>query len=131
QLNAEAERIMERHSKAISRQVSKLNYERVTNALANLRQSMDAQPFEPGRFQEDFDTAHRLVDEHLAPWRKSETRELIESIGVAVLVALSLRAVVVEAFKIPSGSMLPTLQIDDHIFVNKFTYGPKLPLLGT
>src|SRR5690606_37684956 len=85
----------------------------------------------PGRFQEDFDTAHRLVDEHLAPWRKSETRELIESIGVAVLVALSLRAVAVEAFKIPSGSMLPTLQIDDHIFVNKFTYGPKLPLLGT
>jgi signal peptidase I len=131
QLNAEAERILERHGKAIAREVSKINYERVTNSLANLRQSMDAQPFEPRRFQEHFDMAHRLVDEHLAPWRKSETRELVESIGVAVLVALSLRAVVVEAFKIPSGSMLPTLQIDDHIFVNKFTYGPKLPFIGT
>jgi signal peptidase I len=131
QLCAEAERILERHSKAITRDVSRVNQERVTQALANLRQTMEAQPFEPGRFQEHLDVAHRLVDEHLAPWRKSETRELVESIGVAVLVALSLRAVVVEAFKIPSGSMLPTLQIDDHIFVNKFTYGPKLPLVGT
>lgn len=131
QLSAEADRILERHSKAIAREVSKVNQERITVALANLRQSMEAQPFEPGRFQEHLDTAHRLVDNHLAPWRKSETRELIESVGVAVLVALSLRAVVVEAFKIPSGSMLPTLQIDDHIFVNKFTYGPKLPLIGT
>jgi signal peptidase I len=40
-----------------------------------------------------------------------------------------LRALIVEAFKIPSGSMKPTLQIGDHIFVNKFVYGPKLPLL--
>ncbi len=38
-----------------------------------------------------------------------------------------LRAFVVEAFKIPSGSMIPTLMIGDHIFVNKFTYGPLVP----
>jgi signal peptidase I len=46
-------------------------------------------------------------------------------------VALLLRAFVVEAFKIPSGSMLPTLQIQDHIFVNKLAYGPTLPFVGT
>jgi signal peptidase I len=38
---------------------------------------------------------------------------------------------VVEAFKIPSGSMLPTLQIGDHIFVNKFIYGPEVPFTKT
>jgi signal peptidase I len=54
-------------------------------------------------------------------------REYIESIAVAVGVAMSLRAFVVEAFKIPSGSMIPTLQIGDHIFVNKFAYGPAIP----
>src|SRR4030095_623687 len=66
----------------------------------------------------------------LSRWRKSELREYIESIGVAVMVAVLLRALVVEAFKIPSGSMLPTLQIGDHIFVNKFIYGPMVPLLN-
>ena len=45
-------------------------------------------------------------------------RESIESIGVAVLVALLLRAFVVEAFKIPSGSMIPTLAIGDQISYN-------------
>ena len=54
-------------------------------------------------------------------------REYAESIGIAVAVALMLRAFVVEAFKIPSGSMIPTLLVGDHIFVNKFTYGPLIP----
>jgi signal peptidase I len=60
--------------------------------------------------------------------RKSAFREYAESIGVAVFIALLLRFFVVEAFKIPSGSMIPTLQIGDHIFVNKFVYGVRLPL---
>jgi signal peptidase I len=67
------------------------------------------------------------VDKHLAFARKSTIREYAESIGVAVFVALLLRAFVVEAFKIPSGSMIPTLQIGDHIFVNKFIYGLRIP----
>ena len=55
--------------------------------------------------------------------RKSTVREYSESIGVAVAVALLLRAFVVEAFQIPSGSMIPTLEVGDHIFVSKFSYG--------
>jgi signal peptidase I len=54
-------------------------------------------------------------------------REYAESIGMAVLVALALRALVVEAFKIPSGSMIPTMEIGDHIFVNKLAYGIGIP----
>jgi signal peptidase I len=72
-------------------------------------------------------TLDELLDAHLAFARKSTAREYTESIGVAVLIALFLRAFVVEAFKIPSGSMIPTLQVGDHIFVNKFIYGVRLP----
>ncbi len=57
---------------------------------------------------------------------KSRTREYAEALIVALLLALVIRTFVVQAFKIPSGSMLPTLQIGDHILVNKFIYGPRL-----
>jgi signal peptidase I len=60
--------------------------------------------------------------------RKSTLREYAEALGVALLLALAIRTFVVQAFKIPSGSMLPTLQIGDHILVNKFVYGPRLEI---
>lgn len=50
---------------------------------------------------------------------------------MALLLALLVRSFVVQAFKIPSGSMLPTLQVGDHILVNKFLYGIQVPLWGT
>src|SRR5512143_1883802 len=59
---------------------------------------------------------------------KSTVREYAESLGVALLMALVIRTFVVQAFKIPSGSMLPTLQIGDHILVNKFIYGPRFEI---
>lgn len=61
--------------------------------------------------------------------RKSASREWIEALVVAVLLALFIRTFVVQAFKIPSGSMLPTLMVGDHILVNKFIYGVRVPLL--
>lgn len=62
---------------------------------------------------------------------KSVLREYVEAIIVAVLLALFVRTFVVQAFKIPSGSMLPTLQIGDHLLVTKFSYGVRLPVTGT
>ena len=62
------------------------------------------------------------------PKRKSQLREYVEALGVALLLALAIRTFVVQAFKIPSGSMLPTLQIGDHILVNKVLYGPRLEI---
>jgi signal peptidase I len=59
--------------------------------------------------------------------RKGRLRENIEAILVAVLIALFIRTFVVQAFKIPSGSMKETLLIGDHILVNKFIYGVKIP----
>ncbi|MFO1462543.1 MAG: signal peptidase I [bacterium] len=58
---------------------------------------------------------------------KSKFREYVEALFTAVLIALFLRSFVVEAFKIPSGSMIPTLMVGDHIFVNKFIYGLRVP----
>lgn len=53
--------------------------------------------------------------------------EYTKAIIIALILALLIRAYVVQAFKIPSGSMLPTLLIGDHILVNKFIYGTRLP----
>lgn len=60
--------------------------------------------------------------------KKSAFREYAEALITAVLIALFIRSFVIEAFKIPSGSMIPTLSVGDHIFVNKFAYGLRIPL---
>jgi signal peptidase I len=61
--------------------------------------------------------------------KTSKIREYAEAIIIAILIAAFIRTFVVQAFKIPSGSMKPTLEIGDHILVNKFSYGVKLPYL--
>jgi len=59
----------------------------------------------------------------------SIVKEYAEAIIIAILIALFIRTFVVQAFKIPSGSMKPTLLVGDHILVNKFTYGVKIPFV--
>jgi signal peptidase I len=63
--------------------------------------------------------------------QKSVVREYVEAILIAILLALFIRTFVVQAFKIPSGSMIPTLVIGDHILVNKFIYGVRNPFTGS
>lgn len=58
---------------------------------------------------------------------KLQAREWIESIVIALILALLIRTFVVQAFKIPSGSMIPTFKVGDRIFVNKFLYGARVP----
>ena len=62
---------------------------------------------------------------------KSFYKEWIEPFLIAAVAALIIRQFVVEAFKIPSGSMIPTLTIGDHLLVNKFVYGPRIPFTDT
>lgn len=60
---------------------------------------------------------------------KSKLQEYAEAIVIAILIALFIRTFVIQAFKIPSGSMKPTFEIGDHILVNKFIYGIKIPFI--
>ncbi|MBE9504810.1 MAG: signal peptidase I [Proteobacteria bacterium] len=60
---------------------------------------------------------------------KSVVREYAEAIVIAIILALFIRSFIVQAFKIPSGSMEETLLIGDHLLVNKFIYGISLPFI--
>jgi len=124
-------RLMARKRRAIQRQVPASNREDIEKSLDQLRAIMQSEPFSPDAFLTAHNRASSLVARHLEQWQRSDFLEYVESIGVAIAVALLLRAFVVEAFKIPSGSMLPTLQLQDHIFVNKLAYGPTIPFTKT
>ena len=70
-----------------------------------------------------------VAEGRAAPKAKSTFREYAEAILMALLLALFIRTFIVQAFKIPSGSMIPTLAIGDHILVNKLSYGVRMPFL--
>ncbi|MFZ5892225.1 MAG: signal peptidase I [Myxococcota bacterium] len=123
----ESDRLMHKNRASIERHLSSEAREELHDALERLRDEIDRREFVAEDFLAAYERASDLVARRLGRWRKGELREYVESIGFAMGVALLLRAFVVEAFKIPSGSMLPTLQIQDHIFVNKLTYGPMVP----
>lgn len=123
----EAENILEKHKDAVVKELSSKEREKLRADLDALEEAMNREPFDEESFVDALVKADGEVDVRLGRWRKSEVREYAESIVVAIAVAMALRAFVVEAFKIPSSSMIPTLQVGDHIFVNKFTYGPAIP----
>ncbi len=59
----------------------------------------------------------------------TEAYSFLKTLAAFLIAAFILRASVVEAFKIPSGSMIPTLRIGDHILVSKFSYGIRIPFM--
>jgi len=70
-----------------------------------------------------------ITPNDLSRKRKSTAREWIESIIIAFVLAMIIRTFLVQAFKIPTGSMRPTLLEGDLILVNKFIYGAKIPFV--
>lgn len=82
----------------------------------------------------DIDQKHQAAivaaDKHLAPWRKQSVLDFGMGFVKAFAVAMLIRTVFIEPFRIPSGSMIPTLEIGDQIFVNKFIYGVRIPFIN-
>ena len=73
-------------------------------------------------------TKKQAVNNQESP-KKSQLRDWTEALIVAAILALIIRTFVVQAFKIPSGSMEDTLLIGDHLLVSKFTYGLQVPFI--
>ena len=121
QLVAEAKRILKKKRYRIPESVATT----MKSTVAEVEAARKGKNLE--RLRQAITDLDGKMDEHLAFARKSATRQYAESIGLALGVALLLRAFVVEAFQIPSGSMIPTLQVGDHIFVSKFAYAIGIP----
>jgi signal peptidase I len=120
-LSAEARRILKKKSAEIPAAVAS----EIEESIANAHAALASREVEPLR--QAVSALDEKMNQHLAFARKSTVREYSESIVIAVAIALLLRAFVIEAFQIPSGSMIPTLEIGDHIFVSKFAYGIGIP----
>jgi len=82
---------------------------------------------DPGDIGKKFKEFKTSIDFYLPFYQTSIFREYAEAIAIALVLALFIRTFVIQAFKIPSGSMIPTLLVGDHIVVNKFLYGTRIP----
>jgi signal peptidase I len=85
---------------------------------------------DPERLSEALRALDALWDEHLARRDRATWRTYAEAVAVAVVAALAVRALVVEAVRVPSGSMAPTLLAGDRVLVSKLVYGVPIPLSG-
>lgn len=73
------------------------------------------------------DDLGRAYEKHLKGFKSSRLWSNVQSFLIAIILALFIRTFVVQPFKIPTGSMIPTLLVGDNLLVNKFIYGTKLP----
>jgi signal peptidase I len=118
----DVERMLKKHRAKIADK----DAEKLTAALGDVRSALEGSP-DAKRLSTALKDLDHKTEQILGFAKKSTAREYTESILIAILIAVILRAFVVEAFKIPTGSMIPTLEVGDHIFVNKFIYGLRVP----
>jgi signal peptidase I len=124
-LAKEARKILNRHRARIDAGI----VAQIESTLGEIERLRAQQPKEDlAELEYQAEQLDELLHQHASFARKSALRDTLENIGIAVVVALAVRSCIYEPFKIPSGSMMPTLRPGDHIFVNKFAYGVQIPL---
>ncbi|KFA88606.1 signal peptidase I [Archangium violaceum] len=79
------------------------------------------------RLEKETKALDTLATQLLAAWRKQDLGDFVSGFAKALAIAVIIRVFIIEPYRIPSGSMLPTLEIGDQVFINKFIYGVRLP----
>ncbi|MCA9709876.1 MAG: signal peptidase I, partial [Myxococcales bacterium] len=125
-LHKEARKILKKYASRLAAEA----VEQMRECMAGIERLRDRDDQIPA-LQAEAERLDELLEQHASFARKSALRETLENIGIAVIIALGLRSCLYEPFKIPSGSMMPTLRTGDHIFVNKFVYGVQIPFTTT
>jgi signal peptidase I len=119
------EKTLSKHKDEIDTEI----FRKFENAIQRFSGMMNKEETNFGDLFEERGRLEQMAKEHLVQFKKSPLRDSIEQIGLAVLIALFIRAFMIEPFQIPSGSMIPSLRYGDHLFVNKLSYGIRIPLL--
>lgn len=120
-LHKEARRILRKHT----RRIPAAAVQAIRASVAAVDSHRAAENW--SALEDEAEVLDELLHQHASFARKSALRETLENVAIAVGVAVALRSCFYEPFKIPSGSMMPTLRTGDHIFVNKFVYGVQIP----
>lgn len=129
--------ILRRKARKLSREMGKILKHRGDRLTPNARQVFALKLAElnqiigedcpPEKLKSAMDAVKREYLKHERTLKRASFIEYVQSLGVALIIALFIRAFIIEAFKIPTGSMIPTLEIGDHIFVAKFSFGLRIP----
>ena len=123
-----AKELIKQTKSIIDKNRSKLNPEAVSiieQKIGNLERAL-----QNGEYNDIIQSTSDLEaasTDYLSKYTKSKLRQNIEALAFAIILALIIRTFVFQPFKIPSGSMIPTLLVGDHLLVNKFVYGTKIP----
>lgn len=129
QLDREIPWLVHRHNHRLTRDAQWTLCDGVRELRGHLKGGRKAADWK--RLVQQVKDLDKLGETHLASVRKSARRQYFESIAAALLVALFIRAFLFEAYRIPSGSMIPTLEVGDYLFVSKFVYGLSIPFTNT
>ena len=123
-----ANQLIKQSSVVLEKNRSKLNPDSVSILEQKIGNAQRA--LQNGDYKEILQTTGDLEAasaDYLSKFTKSKLRQNIEALAFAIILALIIRTFVFQPFKIPSGSMIPTLLVGDHLLVNKFVYGTKIP----